>query len=89
MLFYALHNLNIMQLFALCSTKCLFHFNIITWKMGMVTNYKTTYPLASWGTSFNHIKYILAFLKKSEVYCRNVTRVKQGLSLATTNPDDL
>ena len=61
----------------------------ITWKMGMFTTYKTTYSLASWGTSFNHIKYILAFLKKSEVYCRNVSQVKQGLSLATTNPDDL
>ena len=63
-----------------------------TWKMGMFTNYKTTYSLASWGTTFNHIEYIIyiSFPEKvRSIYCRNVTRVKQGLSLATTNPDDL
>ena len=30
----------------------------ITWKMGIFTNYKTAYSLASRGTTFNHIEYI-------------------------------
>ena len=60
--------------------------------VGMVTNnYVHTYSHASWDLGYNiqphRIIYNISFPNK--VYCRNVTRAKQGLSLVTTNTDDL